>query len=84
MRPLAHSPFTVGASLTFRLVCSPLADEIQGKAVLKYLEIGKKEGKLVLGGHRLGDKGYFVQPTIFTNVADDAQINKEEVFGPVV
>jgi acyl-CoA reductase-like NAD-dependent aldehyde dehydrogenase len=47
---------------------------------LGYIESGKKEGaKLECGGERSGDKGYFIQPTIFSNVKDDMQIAREEV-----
>lgn len=63
----------------------PQADELQGKAVMSYLEIGKKEGVTVMGGDRVKDmQGYFIQPTIFTDIADDSKLNREEVFGPVV
>ena len=45
---------------------------------MKYIEIGKKEGaRLVIGGGRHGDKGYFVQPTIFADVTDNMSIAKE-------
>lgn len=44
------------------------------------IESGKKQGaSLVTGGSRVGDKGYFVQPTVFANVQDDMKIAKEEV-----
>merc|ERR1719326_2851585 len=50
-----------------------------------YIESGKKEGaKCALGGGRLGNKGYWVQPTVFTDVNDDMKIAKEEIFGPVM
>merc|ERR1719359_1644899 len=50
-----------------------------------YIEQGKKEGATaVIGGGRQGDKGYFVQPTVFTDVKDDMLIAKEEIFGPVM
>ena len=62
----------------------PLADKIQYKRVMDYIEQGKKDGELVTGGVRWGDKGLFVEPTIFKNTPSDAQISKEEVFGPVV
>lgn len=53
--------------------------------ILKYIEIGKSEGaKVVAGGARHGDKGYFVKPTIFGDVKEDMQIVKDEIFGPVV
>lgn len=53
--------------------------------ILKYVEIGRKEGAtLVTGGERLGDKGYFMKPTIFSDVEENMRIVKEEIFGPVV
>merc|ERR1712054_433637 len=49
----------------------PQVDKIQFDKVLGYIEAGKSEGATVaLGGGRQGDKGYFVQPTIFTDVKD--------------
>merc|ERR1711968_394117 len=63
----------------------PQVDKIQFDKILGYIESGKTEGATVaLGGDRLGDKGYFVQPTIFTDVKDDMKIAKEEIFGPVM
>lgn len=63
----------------------PQADEVQHKTVLRYLEMGKQSGDLVLGGSAPSDReGYYIQPTIFTNTPEDAAIMKEEVFGPVV
>ncbi|KAF2280517.1 aldehyde dehydrogenase-like protein [Westerdykella ornata] len=63
----------------------PQADEIQHKTVLKYLEMGKQSGDLLLGGGAPSDReGYYIQPTIFANTPEDATIMKEEVFGPVV
>ncbi|CAD6242527.1 GSCOCG00012636001-RA-CDS [Cotesia congregata] len=51
---------------------------------LKFIEIGKKEGaKLVTGGERVGNKGFFIQPTIFADVTDEMTIAREEIFGPV-
>lgn len=48
------------------------------------IETGKKEGaKLETGGSRLGTEGYYVKPTVFSNVTDDMTIAKEEIFGPV-
>lgn len=54
------------------------------KRVLDYIEVGKKEAKLLVGGERKGDTGAFVQPTIFLNPAKDARIYREEIFGPVL
>ena len=53
--------------------------------ILGYVEEGKKEGaKLLTGGNRHGNKGFFVQPTVFADVKDDMKIAKEEIFGPVM
>jgi aldehyde dehydrogenase (NAD+) len=53
--------------------------------IMGYIEAGKKEGaKLLTGGKRLGDRGYFIQPTVFDNVTDEMKIAKEEIFGPVM
>ena len=49
-----------------------------------YIDSGKKAGaKIETGGKRQGDVGYFIEPTIFSDVTEDMQIQKEEIFGPV-
>jgi aldehyde dehydrogenase (NAD+) len=66
----------------------PLVDERQLESVLRYIEIGKIEGRLLLGGGRLRgegyDRGYFVAPTVFDHVLPEAAIAQEEIFGPVL
>lgn len=63
----------------------PQVDKIQFDKIMSYIESGKKEGaKCVLGGKRRGTKGYFIEPTIFTEVQDDMKICREEIFGPVM
>ncbi|KAI6660893.1 Retinol dehydrogenase 2 [Oopsacas minuta] len=63
----------------------PQVDQIQFEKILGLVESGKKEGaKLECGGKRWGDKGYFIEPTIFSNVTDNMKIAKEEIFGPVM
>merc|ERR1719456_410886 len=63
----------------------PQVDKIQFDKVLGYIESGKKEGaKVELGGGRLGTKGFYIQPTIFSQVTDGMKIAKEEIFGPVM
>ena len=53
--------------------------------ILGYIETGKQEGaKLVTGGERCGERGYFIMPTIFDAVDNNMRIAKEEIFGPVV
>ena len=52
---------------------------------MNYINIGQKEGaKLLTGGKRVGNKGWFVEPTVFADVKDDMTIAKEEIFGPVM
>lgn len=65
----------------------PAVDESQLKTDLHYIEVGKKEARLLIGGERLsgpGYNGYFVAPTIFDHVAWDSQIAQDEIFGPVL
>ena len=63
----------------------PQVDQAQFDKIMGLIESGKKEGaKLECGGNRVGDKGFFVEPTVFTNVNDDMTIAKEEIFGPVM
>ena len=53
--------------------------------ILGFIETGKKEGATLLtGGKRAGDKGFFVEPTVFGDVTEDMTIVKEEIFGPVI
>jgi aldehyde dehydrogenase (NAD+) len=63
----------------------PLVDDLQFKRVMGFIEKGKKEGATVAtGGERHGNRGYFVQPTVFTDVSDGMTIATEEIFGPVM
>lgn len=63
----------------------PLISASQMKTVLDYIAIGKAEGaSAVTGGARLGDTGYFVEPTVFANVEHEMRISQEEIFGPVL
>ena len=63
----------------------PQVDKAQFEKILRYIDIGKNQGaKCVSGGERVGNKGYFVQPTLFTGVQDEMAIAREEIFGPVM
>ena len=63
----------------------PQVDQAQFDKILKYVEYGKKDGAdCVSGGKRHGDEGFFVEPTLFTNVTDEMRIAKDEIFGPVL
>jgi len=62
----------------------PQIDEDQMGKILNLIDSGKKDGaKLVTGGARFGNKGYFIEPTVFTDVKDNMRIAQEEIFGPV-
>jgi len=62
----------------------PQVDEEQFNKVLGYIKSGVAEGAcLMAGGGKWGEKGYFVEPTVFSDVKDDMKICKEEIFGPV-
>jgi len=57
----------------------------QFEKILSYIDIGKHEGaKLLAGGERVGEKGYFIRPTVFGEVTQKMRIAQEEIFGPVV
>jgi 1-pyrroline-5-carboxylate dehydrogenase len=62
----------------------PVASRSQFRKVQEYIDIGKEEGALVLGGKADESQGWFVQPTIFADVQPDARIAREEIFGPVL
>jgi len=63
----------------------PQISQKQFDKIMSYIESGKEEGATCLvGGERLGDKGYFIEPTILTDVNEKMKIMQEEIFGPVV
>ncbi len=63
---------------------SAVINESAMNTILDYIEVGKREGTLATGGGRAEGDGFFVQPTIFTDVDPQARIAKEEIFGPVL
>jgi aldehyde dehydrogenase (NAD+) len=76
---------TVGDPFDPNTEQGPQVDSAQFEKVMGYIGSGRDEGaKLVCGGERVGDKGYFIQPTVFADVQDDMKIAKEEIFGPVM
>lgn len=65
-------------------ISGPQIDDDQFTKILGLIEKGKSEGaKVVAGGNRIGDCGYFIQPTVFSDVSDNMTIAREEIFGPV-
>ncbi|KAI9119074.1 hypothetical protein K1719_009749 [Acacia pycnantha] len=63
----------------------PQVDKRQFEKILSYIEHGKREGATLLtGGKAIGNKGYYIEPTVFANVKEDMLIAKDEIFGPVM
>lgn len=62
----------------------PMVDGAAKRKTLEYIEAGKKEGKLLIGGEAGPSTGNYVQPTVFADVAPTAKISLEEIFGPVL
>jgi alpha-ketoglutaric semialdehyde dehydrogenase len=79
--------FTVGDPLDPKTGMGPVASADQERKVLEYIEVGKKEAKLLYGGEKLRggayDRGFFLRPTIF-ETRHGTRISKEEIFGPVL
>ncbi|MEX2140207.1 MAG: aldehyde dehydrogenase family protein [Pirellulales bacterium] len=63
----------------------PQVDQAQFDKVMHYIGVGQKEGaQMLTGGTRWGNRGYYIEPTLFTGVTDDMAIAKDEIFGPVM
>jgi phenylacetaldehyde dehydrogenase len=76
---------TVGPGLEPGSQMGPLISDEQFEKVLGYLQSGADAGaEAVVGGVRVGDRGYFVAPTVLTNTSNDMKVVREEIFGPVV
>jgi p-cumic aldehyde dehydrogenase len=79
------SQLKVGSGQAPGTVLGPLVSRKQRERVLGYVESGLAQGaRLVFGGKPVGDKGYFVQPTVFADADGSMKIVQEEIFGPVV
>lgn len=62
----------------------PVIDQQAYEKILDYIEIGRGEGRLVVGGSIAEGDGYYIQPTVFADVAPEAKMMQEEIFGPVL
>jgi 1-pyrroline-5-carboxylate dehydrogenase len=62
----------------------PVVNQAALDSISTYIEKGKREGRLIAGGKRVGDAGFFLEPTVIADVAPDAAIAQEEIFGPVL
>lgn len=74
----------VGDGLEQGVQMGPLQNKAQFDKVMGFIESAKKDGKVIAGGGRKGDKGYFIQPTIVRDIADGSKLVDEEQFGPVM
>lgn len=84
----AVSAIRIGDGFDRNSQMGPMTTRDQYEKVLSFVERGRREGRLVAGGEPLQDeslaKGNFVSPAIFTDVADDSPLNRDEIFGPVL
>lgn len=75
---------TLGNQFDENTMQGPQVDKIQFDKILAMIKAGKAGGAtMATGGKRVGNTGYFIEPTVFTDVTDDMEIVKEEIFGPV-
>ena len=74
----------VGDGLEQGTEFGPLQNKAQFDKVLGYIEAGRRDGKVIAGGERAGDTGYFIRPTIVRDITDGSKLVDEEQFGPVL
>lgn len=74
----------VGDGLQQGTQMGPLQNKQQFEKVLGFIESAKKDGKIIAGGNRKGDKGYFIEPTVVRDITDGTKLVDEEQFGPVM
>ncbi len=74
----------VGDGLQQGTQMGPLQNKQQFEKVMGFLDSAKKDGKVIAGGGRKGDKGYFIEPTVVRDIAEGSKLVDEEQFGPVM
>ena len=75
---------TIGPTEKKENYLGPVVNAGAEKTILEYMEIGKKEGRLLIGGGKHSGPGHFLQPTVIADIAPAARISQEEIFGPVL
>jgi 1-pyrroline-5-carboxylate dehydrogenase len=75
---------TVGNPQERTTFMGPVIDQSAFNKIMEYIEVGKQEGKIMTGGEGDDSKGFFIKPTVVADVAEDARLMQEEIFGPVV
>jgi len=79
------SKMKIGDPLDKNTEVGPIINKAQFDSIMNYIKTGKEEGAEILtGGNRVGDKGYYIEPTVFVNVKNNMRIAQEEIFGPVL
>ncbi|MEV8546449.1 aldehyde dehydrogenase family protein [Streptomyces sp. NPDC051572] len=78
-------PMKLGSGFDPSVTIGPLVSDVQLRRVMDYIDIGRDEGaEIAYGGNNVGEAGYFVEPTILTNVSNEMRVAQEEIFGPVL
>jgi 1-pyrroline-5-carboxylate dehydrogenase len=62
----------------------PVINAKARQSILKYIDVGRAEGRLIMGGREVHGEGYFIPPTVIADVSPTARIAQEEIFGPVL
>ncbi|UCH09506.1 MAG: L-glutamate gamma-semialdehyde dehydrogenase [Fidelibacterota bacterium] len=75
---------TVGPPKDRHNFMGPVINQAAMDKTLSYIDIGHQEGRLLIGGNRIADTGYFLEPTIFTDIHPESRLGQEEIFGPVL
>jgi 1-pyrroline-5-carboxylate dehydrogenase len=75
---------SVGDPAEQKTYMGPVVNESALRSIQRYIEKGQSEGRIIAGGKRVGERGYFLEPTVIVDVAPDATIAQEEIFGPVL
>jgi 1-pyrroline-5-carboxylate dehydrogenase len=75
---------TVGPVKDFSNCLGPVVDQPAYEKILSYIDIGKQEGKLMCGGGKAPGNGFFIQPTVFSDIKPNDRLAQEEIFGPVL
>jgi 1-pyrroline-5-carboxylate dehydrogenase len=75
---------TVGPADDPESYLGPVVNERAMKSIQEYIDVGRKEGRLVAGGGPGGEGGYYLRPTVIADVAPGARLAQEEIFGPVL
>jgi len=82
----AVAKIKIGPTKNYENYLGPVVNAGAYQSIMEYIDIGKKEGKLITGGKEssLAQEGYFIEPTVFADIDPHARLAQEEIFGPVL